>query len=79
MNSKQFDALRRPSQSSKKVKFLVIFRKAAIFCDFLEFFMIFMYFFQTLAQVAVCRRPHLNVFGRDYDTADGTGIIIKYT
>jgi UDP-glucose 4-epimerase len=27
-----------------------------------------------LAQVAVGRRPHLRVFGNDYDTPDGTGI-----
>src|ERR1700722_166301 len=27
-----------------------------------------------LAQVAVGRRPHLNVFGNDYDTPDGTGV-----
>jgi len=27
-----------------------------------------------VAQVAVGRRPHLNVFGRDYDTIDGTGV-----
>ena len=27
-----------------------------------------------VAQVAVGRRPHLNVFGNDYDTADGTGV-----
>jgi UDP-glucose 4-epimerase len=27
-----------------------------------------------LAQVAGGRRPHLNVFGKDYDTPDGTGI-----
>ena len=26
-----------------------------------------------VAQVAVGRRPHLNVFGNDYDTVDGTG------
>ena len=25
-----------------------------------------------VAQVAIGRRPHLNVFGRDYDTVDGT-------
>jgi UDP-glucose 4-epimerase len=27
-----------------------------------------------VAQVAVGRRAHLNVFGRDYDTPDGTGV-----
>lgn len=27
-----------------------------------------------IAQVAAGRRPHLNVFGKDYDTPDGTGI-----
>jgi UDP-glucose 4-epimerase len=27
-----------------------------------------------IAQVAVGRRPHLSVFGTDYDTADGTGV-----
>ncbi len=27
-----------------------------------------------VAQVAVGRRPHLQVFGNDYDTADGTGV-----
>ncbi|XP_074640872.1 UDP-glucose 4-epimerase-like isoform X2 [Tubulanus polymorphus] len=27
-----------------------------------------------IAQVAVGRRPHLNVFGNDYDTPDGTGV-----
>lgn len=27
-----------------------------------------------VAQVAVGRRPHLNVFGRDYPTPDGTGV-----
>ena len=27
-----------------------------------------------VAQVAVGRRPHLNVFGKDYDTKDGTGV-----
>lgn len=27
-----------------------------------------------LSQVAVGRRPHLNVFGNDYDTPDGTGV-----
>lgn len=27
-----------------------------------------------VAQVAVGRRPHLNVFGNDYDTPDGTGV-----
>jgi UDP-glucose 4-epimerase len=27
-----------------------------------------------IAQVAVGRRPHLNVFGTDYDTTDGTGV-----
>jgi UDP-glucose 4-epimerase len=27
-----------------------------------------------IAQVAVGRRPHLNVFGTDYDTPDGTGV-----
>lgn len=27
-----------------------------------------------VAQVAVGKRPHLNVFGRDYDTHDGTGV-----
>lgn len=27
-----------------------------------------------IAQVAIGRRPHLNVFGDDYDTPDGTGI-----
>jgi UDP-glucose 4-epimerase len=27
-----------------------------------------------LAQVAVGRRPHLNIFGSDYDTPDGTGV-----
>lgn len=26
-----------------------------------------------ILQVAVGRRPHLNVFGNDYDTTDGTG------
>ena len=26
-----------------------------------------------VAQVAIGRRPHLNVFGNDYDTVDGTG------
>ena len=29
-----------------------------------------------VAQVAVGRRTHLNVFGRDYDTVDGTGNIL---
>lgn len=27
-----------------------------------------------ISQVAVGRRPHLNVFGHDYDTPDGTGV-----
>jgi UDP-glucose 4-epimerase len=27
-----------------------------------------------IAQVAVGRRPHLNVFGKDYETPDGTGV-----
>jgi UDP-glucose 4-epimerase len=27
-----------------------------------------------VAQVAVGQRPHLNVFGNDYDTPDGTGV-----
>jgi len=27
-----------------------------------------------LAQVAVGRRPHLTIFGKDYDTPDGTGV-----
>jgi len=27
-----------------------------------------------VAQVAVGRRPYLNVYGNDYDTADGTGV-----
>jgi len=27
-----------------------------------------------VAQVAVGRRPHLSVYGNDYDTADGTGV-----
>ncbi len=27
-----------------------------------------------VAQVAVGQRPHLNVFGKDYDTPDGTGV-----
>lgn len=27
-----------------------------------------------IAQVAVGRRPHLNIFGDDYDTKDGTGV-----
>lgn len=27
-----------------------------------------------VAQVAVGKRPHLNVFGNDYNTIDGTGI-----
>lgn len=27
-----------------------------------------------ISQVAVGRRPHLNVFGNDYDTVDGTGV-----
>jgi len=27
-----------------------------------------------VAQVAVGKRPHLNVFGQDYDTPDGTGV-----
>jgi len=27
-----------------------------------------------IAQVAVGRRPHLNIFGGDYDTPDGTGV-----
>ena len=27
-----------------------------------------------IAQVAVGRRPHLNIFGDDYDTPDGTGV-----
>jgi len=27
-----------------------------------------------VAQVAVGRRPYLNVYGSDYDTADGTGV-----
>lgn len=27
-----------------------------------------------VAQVAVGKRPHLNVFGKDYDTPDGTGV-----
>jgi UDP-glucose 4-epimerase len=27
-----------------------------------------------VAQVAIGRRPHLNVFGNDYDTPDGTGV-----
>jgi UDP-glucose 4-epimerase len=27
-----------------------------------------------VAQVAVGKRPHLNVFGNDYDTPDGTGV-----
>lgn len=27
-----------------------------------------------IAQVAVGRRPHLNVFGKDYETSDGTGV-----
>ena len=26
-----------------------------------------------VSQVAVGRRPHLNVYGNDYDTPDGTG------
>ena len=26
-----------------------------------------------ILQVAVGRRPHVNVFGNDYDTPDGTG------
>ena len=26
-----------------------------------------------ILQVAVGRRPHLNVFGNDYNTSDGTG------
>ena len=30
--------------------------------------------FPFIAQVAVGRRPHLNVFGNDYDTPDGTGV-----
>ena len=30
--------------------------------------------FPFIAQVAVGRRPHLNVFGSDYDTPDGTGV-----
>jgi UDP-glucose 4-epimerase len=25
-------------------------------------------------KVAVGRRPHLNIFGDDYDTEDGTGV-----
>jgi UDP-glucose 4-epimerase len=29
--------------------------------------------FPYIAQVAVGRRPHLNIFGGDYDTRDGTG------
>jgi len=29
-----------------------------------------------VAQVAIGRRPHLNVFGRDYDTVDGTGTLL---
>ena len=29
-----------------------------------------------IAQVAVKRREYLNVFGGDYDTHDGTGIVI---
>ena len=31
-----------------------------------------------VAQVAIGRRPHLNVFGRDYDTVDGTGILFLF-
>ena len=27
-----------------------------------------------VAQVAIGRRPYLNVYGHDYDTADGTGV-----
>ena len=27
-----------------------------------------------ITQVAIGRRPHLNVFGNDYDTPDGTGV-----
>jgi UDP-glucose 4-epimerase len=27
-----------------------------------------------IAQVAVGQRPHLNVFGNDYNTPDGTGV-----
>ena len=27
-----------------------------------------------IAQVAVGRRSHLNIFGNDYDTPDGTGV-----
>ena len=30
--------------------------------------------FPFIAQVAVGRRPHLNVFGSNYDTPDGTGV-----
>lgn len=30
-----------------------------------------------VAQVAIGRRPHLNVFGNDYDTVDGTGKIFS--
>ena len=31
-----------------------------------------------VAQVAIGRRPHLNVFGNDYDTVDGTGKVPNY-
>ena len=31
-----------------------------------------------VAQVAIGRRPHLNVFGRDYDTVDGTGTSLHF-
>lgn len=27
-----------------------------------------------ITQVAVGKRPHLNVFGKDYNTPDGTGV-----
>lgn len=32
-----------------------------------------------ILQVAVGRRPHLNVFGDDYDTSDGTGELKLFT
>ena len=31
-----------------------------------------------ITQVAIGRRTHLNVFGNDYDTPDGTGKMISY-
>ena len=44
------------------------------FVNVINYDLCYMYYNYHLVQVAVGRRPHLTVFGNDYDTPDGTGV-----